>query len=216
MTPLRLLLRGVLLMASLLAIGWGFEASGLWHRLDAAWVDSEIRGQGGAGALIFIGMGALAIAVGLPRQAVCFLAGYAVGLGRGLLLAQAASIVGCLLCFSYARLFGRDLVRHHFAERLRRFDIFLSRHPLTMTMLIRFLPVGSNLVTNLLAGVSSVPPLPFLAGSLIGYLPQTLIFVLLGSGVHVQPLWRSLASLLLFILSALIGIGLYRRLRDAL
>ena len=82
-----------------------------------------------------------------------------------------------------------------------------------MTVLIRFLPVGSNLITNLLAGVSSVRPLPFVAGSLIGYLPQTVIFVLLGSGIHVQPMVRSALSVLLFVVSATLGITLYRRLR---
>jgi uncharacterized membrane protein YdjX (TVP38/TMEM64 family) len=207
----RLLLKGLALMASLAAIGWGLK-SGL-AGLDAQWVDSAVRGEGGSGWPLFLAVGALAVAVGLPRQAVCFLGGYGFGLGWGLVLAQAASILGCLLCFLYARLLGRDLVRHRFAERLRRLDDFLSEHPLTMTMLIRFLPVGSNLLTNLLAGVSSVRMLPFLAGSLIGYLPQTLIFVLLGSGIHVQPVLRIAVSVLLFLASALLGLALYRRLR---
>jgi uncharacterized membrane protein YdjX (TVP38/TMEM64 family) len=209
----RLLFKGLVLMASLAAIGWGLKASGLAQHLDANWVDSEIRGQGANGWLLYVGVGALAVAAGLPRQAVCFLGGYGFGLGLGLALAQLASILGCALCFLYARLLGRELVRHRFAERLRRLDDFLHEHPVTMTMLIRFLPVGSNLITNLLAGVSKVAPLPFLLGSLIGYLPQTIIFVLLGSGIHVQPLWRSVLSVLLFLLSALLGVYLYRRLR---
>jgi len=210
--PFRLVLRGLLLMASLAAIGWGFEE--MSRRLgDLAWVDRQIRGQGGSGAVLFIGFGALAVAVGLPRQAVCFLAGYGFGLGPGLVWAQTASVLGCVLCFTYARLLGRDLVRHRFADRLRRLDEFLRFHPFSMTVLIRFLPVGSNLITNLLAGVSSVRPLPFVAGSLIGYLPQTVIFVLLGSGIHVQPMVRSALSVLLFVVSATLGITLYRRLR---
>jgi len=209
----RLLLKGLVLMASLVAIGWGLKASGLAQHLDAAWVDSEIRGQGGDGWLIYVGVGALAVAVGLPRQAVCFLGGYGFGLGLGLAMAQLASIIGCALCFFYARLLGRDLVRHRFAEKLARLDDFLQGHPVTMTMLIRFLPVGSNLLTNLLAGVSSVRPLPFLLGSLIGYLPQTVIFALLSSGINVQPLWRSVISVALFVVSAVLGVTLYRRLR---
>jgi uncharacterized membrane protein YdjX (TVP38/TMEM64 family) len=213
MMRLQLLVKGLLLMASLAAIGWGLEASGLRHSLDAHWVDQEIRCQGRIGWLIYLSAGMVAIALGLPRQAVCFLGGYAFGLGEGLLLAQSASILGCLLCFLYARLLGRDLVRLRFAAHLRKLDDFLQGHPLTMTMLIRFLPVGSNLVTNLVAGVSSVGMVPFLAGSLIGYLPQTVIFVLLGSGIHVQPVWRTLVSVVLFLLSALMGVFLYRRMR---
>jgi uncharacterized membrane protein YdjX (TVP38/TMEM64 family) len=212
MTP-RLLLKGLILMASLVAIGWAVKVSGLAQHLDSQWVDSEIRGNG-FGWLSYLAFGAVGAAVGLPRQAICFLGGYAFGLGEGLVLAEAASGLGCLLCFLYARLLGRELVRHRFAERLARLDAFLEGHPFSMAMLIRLLPVGSNLVTNLLAGVSSAPLPPFLAGSLIGYLPQTVIFVLLGSGIHVQPIWRTAASVALFVASGLLGVLLYRRMRQ--
>ena len=209
----RILAKGLFLMASLVAIGWGVEASGLAHRLDADWVDSEIRGNGVAGWLYYLGFGALAVAVGLPRQAVCFLGGYAFGLGEGLILAETASGLGCLLCFLYARLLGRELVRHRFADRLEKLDGVLRGHPFSMAMMIRLLPVGSNILTNLVAGVSSVKLLPFLGGSLVGYLPQTAIFVLLGSGIHVQPVWRTAISVALFVVSGLLGVVLYRRVR---
>jgi uncharacterized membrane protein YdjX (TVP38/TMEM64 family) len=209
----RLLLKGLVLMASLLAIGWAVEASGIFHSLDEHWLDEEIRGNG-LGWLYYVAIAGAAMAVGLPRQAACFGAGYAFGLGEGVLLAECASGLGCLLSFSYARLLGRDLVRHRFADRLVRLDEFLKGHPLSMAMLIRLLPVGNNLITNLLAGVSSVPLLPFLAGSVIGYLPQSIVFVLLGSGIHVQPFWRTAISVALFLLSGLLGVVLYRRMRQ--
>jgi len=208
----RVLAKGLILMASLVAIGWGVEASGLAHRLDAEWVDSQIRGNGVAGWLSYLGLSALVVAVGLPRQAVCFLGGYAFGLGEGLILAEIASGLGCLLCFLYARLLGRDLVRHRFAARLGKLDTLLKGHPFTMAVTIRLLP-GSNILTNLVAGVTSVPLFPFLAGSLLGYLPQTVIFVLLGSGIHVQPVWRTAVSVALFLASGLLGVMLYRRVR---
>lgn len=212
MTP-RLLLKGLILMASLLAIGWAVKASGLFSHLDSHWVDDEIRGNG-LGWLYYTGFAALAMAVGLPRQAACFLAGYAFGLGEGIALGELATTLGCLFSFTYARLLGRDLVRHKFGDRLERLDAFLKGHPLSMAMLIRLLPVGNNLITNLLAGVSSVPLLPFLGGSVLGYLPQTAIFVLLGSGVQVQPVWRTAASVALFVVSGLLGVFLYRRMRQ--
>jgi len=209
----RLLLKGLILMASLLAIGWGVEASGLFHRIDTEWVDTAIRGNDWGWAY-YVGLGTVAMAVGLPRQMVGFVGGYAFGLLEGVLLAEAASGLSCLLSFLYARLLGRDLVRHRFADRLTRFDEFLKGHSFSMAILIRLLPVGNNLITNLLAGVSSVPLFPFLAGSLIGYLPQTVIFVLLGSGIHVQPVWSTAISVALFIASGLLGAVLYRRLRQ--
>ena len=209
----RLLIKGLVLMLSLGLLGWGFKASGLHDLLDTRWVDSAVRGQGLSGDLVFLAVAVAGVAIGLPRQLICFLAGYAFGLGRGSGLALLASILGCAVCFFYARWLGRDLVVHKFGPRIARIDNFLSGNPLTMTILIRCLPVGSNLLTNLLAGVSSVPAQPFLVGSLIGYVPQTLVFVLLGSGIHVAPLLRISLSVVLFVLSAVLGVYLYRRLR---
>lgn len=209
----RLLIKGLILMASLVLLGWGLRAAGLAGGLDQHWIDTQVRGQGLTGQMIFLGVASIAVAVGIPRQLICFLAGYAFGLGAGIGLASLASLVGCVLCFFYARLLGRELVMHKFAARVGRIDDFLHDNPLTMAVLIRFLPVGSNLLTNLVAGVSSVRPLPFLAGSLIGYTPQTVVFVLLGSGIHVDPVLRITLSVLLFVASAIMGVALYRRLR---
>jgi uncharacterized membrane protein YdjX (TVP38/TMEM64 family) len=82
-----------------------------------------------------------------------------------------------------------------------------------MTLVIRCLPVGNNLLTNLAAGVSNIPAATFIGGSFIGYIPQTLIFALLGSGVRVDPVWRTTISGLLFAVSTLLGWMLYRRYR---
>jgi uncharacterized membrane protein YdjX (TVP38/TMEM64 family) len=209
----RLLLKGLVVIATLVALGWGLKASGFGAILDTHWVDAEVRGHGVDGELVFLGIGAIAVAVGLPRQAVCFLGGYAFGLGWGVVLASLASIAGCAVAFLYARLLGRELVLHKFAARVRRVDAFLHDNPLTMTVLIRFLPVGSNLLTNLVAGVSSVRAVPFIAGSLLGYAPQTIVFVLLGSGIQVDPALRISLSVVLFVLSTVLGVFLYRRLR---
>ena len=82
-----------------------------------------------------------------------------------------------------------------------------------MTLLIRLLPLGNNLVTNLAAGVSSVKATPFFLGSTIGYLPQTLVFSLVGSGISVDQELRIAISIFLFVISGLIGVSLYRKYR---
>jgi uncharacterized membrane protein YdjX (TVP38/TMEM64 family) len=209
----RLLIKGILVMACLAATGWSIKASGLGDMLDTHWVDTAVRGRGASGELVFVVVGAVAVAVGLPRQAVCFLAGYAFGLGWGSVLGTLASILGGVACFLFARMLGRELVLHKFAARVRRVDDFLHDNPFTMTVLIRFLPVGSNLLTNLVAGVSSVRTVPFVLGTLLGYMPQTIIFVLLGSGIRVDPILRISLSVVLFVLSAAMGVYLYKRLR---
>jgi len=212
---LSLLVKGLVLIASLAALGWGLKASGLGNMLDSHWVDTQVKGHGLNGELLYLAIATATLAIGFPpRQVACFLAGYAFGFTLGTALATLASLLGCVASFSYARLLGRELVLHKFAARVKKIDDFLRGNPLTMTVLIRFLPVTSNVVTNLLAGVSSVRPWPFFAGSLIGYMPQTIIFVLLGSGIQVDPMLRISLSVGLFVLSAALGAYLYKRLRQ--
>jgi uncharacterized membrane protein YdjX (TVP38/TMEM64 family) len=207
----RRILQGLLFLASLVGLFYLLRLLGL--DLDQSWIDREVRGRGVTGELVFLGVGALAMALGLPRQVIAFLGGYAYGALWGTALALLSAVLGCMLSFYYARLLGRALVQGRFPDKVRRLDEFLGRHPFNMALLIRLLPVGHNLSTNLIAGVSSVRALPFIAGSGLGYLPQTLVFALAGSGVNIDPAWRLGSAVLLFLLSALLGVWLYRRFR---
>jgi uncharacterized membrane protein YdjX (TVP38/TMEM64 family) len=191
------------------------EQSGLDVGFDQlkSWVDTEIRGRGFTGSVAFAAAGVVITAFGLSRQVVALLAGYAFGIAAGTGLALLAVLGGCVIAFGYARFIGRDMVAHRYPARIRQVDEFLRVNPFMMTLAVRLLPVGNNLVTNLVAGVSSVAAGPFLAASAVGYLPQTFVFVLVGSGVEQGVVAKSGVAVLLFVASALIGIHLYRRYR---
>jgi len=209
----RLWLRGLILICSLVALGYALKVSGLGSSIDEGWIDTEIRGRGVTGEMLFVAVAFLFTAAGLPRQIICFLGGYAFGFGQGTALGLLATTLGCIAAFSYARVLGREFVASRFPRRVRKIDDFLRDNPLTMTLLIRLLPVGSNLVTNLAAGVSGVRGVPFVAGSALGYLPQTVIFALIGSGIALDPELRIGVSVLLFVISGVMGVYLYRRYR---
>ena len=209
----KILLRGLLLIASLAALGFLFKTTALGNFLDKAWIDSEVRGKGLAGSILFVAAGAAFTGVGLPRQVLSFLGGYAFGFMAGTALALLSTLAGCVGAFYYARFLGRQPVLAKFPRRIGKIDAFLSDNPLSMTLLIRLLPVGSNLVVNLGAGVSGIGVASFLAGSAIGYLPQTMVFTLLGSGINVEPSLRISSSVVLFVVSAALGVWLYRKYR---
>ena len=207
------LLRGLALAGSLVGLAWlanWMVDAGL---LSEHWIDLEVSGHGWAGYLVFLGMGSLATALGFPRQVVAFLAGYAFGAVVGTEIALLAAILGCIAAFAYARLFARSLVHRGLLARAQRLDDFLNVAPFQMTLIIRLLPVGSNVVTNLFAGMTRVRFLPFLAGSSLGYVPQTLAFAIAGSGVHVAPVVSAVVAGAMLIASGYIGIRLYRRHR---
>ena len=209
----RVLLRGIILIASLATIGLLVRASGLDSLLNESWIDSQVRGRGLAGELLFVGVGALVTAVGFPRLVVAFLGGYAFGAMLGTTLAVAATVGGCVATFAYARLLGRELVAHRYPQRIQRADLFLRDNPLLMAIVVRSMPVGNNLLTTLIAGVTSVRPLPFFVGSAIGYIPQNAAFALAGSGVHLDPVVRITMAVVLLVASSALGIYLYRRYR---
>jgi len=210
---LRVLLRGLVLIVTLVAVGFLIEGMGFRDALDTGWIDAQIRGKGLSGDALFVMVGALFIGIGLPRQAVCFLGGYAFGFVEGVLWSSLASVLGCIGAFYYARFLGRSLVVTRFPDRIARLDAFLEGNTFSMSLLLRLLPVGSNLLANLAAGVSGVRAVPFFLGSALGYLPQTLVFVLLGSGIQVDPVFRIGSSVILFIASGVLGVWLYRRYR---
>jgi len=211
---IRILLRGLAGVALLLVAGFVLEHEILGISLDKEWIDTTVRGHGIEGQLWIISAGALFTALGLPRQVLCFLAGYAFDVWLGTLLGLLATLMGAFLIFFYARWWRQRLVIEKFSDKVKAFDTFVSGNPFSMTLAVRLFPVGSNLITNLAAGVSGIKLMPFFAGSLIGFLPQTFIFALLGSGVTVDPYLRISVGIVAFIISTILGFMLYSKYRN--
>lgn len=211
----RVLIRGLVLIATLVAVGFLIEGLGLKSMFETGWVDTEVRGKGLWGEALFVLVGAAFTAIGLPRQVVSFLGGYAFGFVIGTGLAVLATLVGAVSAFHYARFMGRSFMLRRFPHRIKKIDDFLAGNTAAMALVLRLAPFTHNLATNLAAGVSGVRAVPFFVGSAAGYLPQTAVFALVGSGVEVDPVFRIVVSVALFVVSSALGIGLWRRYRSA-
>ena len=180
--------------------------------LEPAWADSHLRGSDACKTVgLYVGLVALLSPLGIPRQALSALGGYSFGATYGSIFASVGLVMGCSAGFFYSRLLARSALQQRFGRRIRKLDSFLSHNPFAMAMAIRLFPVGNNALTSLAAGVTSIPALPFIAGSAVGYLPQTVIFALLGSGIRIDPFWRVGASAFLFILASAFGLLLYKK-----
>lgn len=211
-----LLLRGLVLIATLVAVGWLFEVVGLKAMLDTGWVDQAVRGQQGLyGEGLYLLVGTVAVALGLPRQAVSFGAAYAFGPWMGLALALLATLAGSLVTFYYARFIGRDALARRFPDKIARVNAFLAGNEFTMAIILRLSPLSHNGTANVAAGVSGVRAAPFFAGSLVGFLPQTLVFVLAGAGFQLGRTISWTLSGVLLVGSTVLGIWLWRRTRAA-
>jgi uncharacterized membrane protein YdjX (TVP38/TMEM64 family) len=211
----RALLKLLLLSAGLLAAGALLREMG--GVPGTAWVDRHVRDEGLWGELVFVLVGAAITAAGVPRQTVAFLGGYAYGVVLGSAVAMVAQLLGCALAYGWARMLGRDWaerrLRGRFGHRLRPLRDVLAASPFETTLALRLLPVGSNIGLNLLAGMAGLRALPFLAASALGYLPQTVIFALLGKGIRVEGAWQLALAGVLLAVSVGIGLWLLRRHR---
>lgn len=184
---------------------------------NTEWLDQHVLGAGPVSVLIYLGLSAVLSGLGVPRQLLAFLGGFAFGAVGGTFLATIGCGVGCWLVSGYARLFGREMIARRFGRRAEKIDRFLRTQPFTMALTIRLFPLGSNLITNLAAGISSIPLMPFVVGSSIGYIPQNLVFALFGSGLNAESgIGVTLSvgvSVALLIASGWLGVASYRRYR---
>lgn len=211
-------------LAKLMLLAAGLLAAGALLRQmggvpGMGWVDRDLRGEGHWGELVFVLVGAALTAAGVPRQSIAFLGGYGFGALLGTGLALAAQLLGCAASYAWARLLGRDWAERRmagrFGHRLRPLRDALRQSPFEATLALRLLPVGNNLALNLLGGMAGLAAGPFLAASALGYLPQTVVFALLGKGTRVEGAWQLALGVGLFVVSAGIGLVLLRRHRAA-
>jgi uncharacterized membrane protein YdjX (TVP38/TMEM64 family) len=213
---MKLVWRPALLLAGLVLAGLAL------HWLPAGGA-SVLLGQlvarpGLSGSALFVGVGALLCAIGVPRQVVAYAAAYAFGFWLGLAAALVAQLLGCIADFYWSRFVARNwarrIMQRRWKGRLAQVDRFLADNPFTATLTLRLLPVGSNIGLNLLAGVSAIAIVPFLAGSALGYMPQTVVFALLGGGARVERSAQVGIGIALFVVSAATGVLLLRRFRN--
>ena len=136
------------------------------------------------------------------------------GVVLGTLWSQVAMTLAILAPFLYSRHLGRELVARRMGRRLQRFDDLLGQHGFMVVLLIRLCPVGNNFLTNYLAGVTAIPLGTFLAASFVGYLPESFIFALLGSGFADHPQLRLWGGAILLAAFSLFFIWYFRRSKE--
>lgn len=184
------------------------------NRFDAESLAKWVESRGPLGVVAFALAGALLTGIGLPRQLVALCAGYGFSVANGLLLAIFSVSCGAMLTFCFARYVARPWVRKRFPDATQKVDRFTYDQPFLKIVTIRFAPVGTNMLTNLAAGTTSLPAPVFFTASAIGFLPQTLIFVLIGNGLAIDSNQRLAAALVLAVISLFLCAVIYRRARN--
>ncbi|MEJ2767018.1 VTT domain-containing protein [Photobacterium sp. MCCC 1A19761] len=202
----------VLVLIALMIGIYAESNSDLWqHISDQNWIAAYITDNGMSGTLILVLFGALFTGCGGPRQLIAFTFGFAFGWFTGFLLCLLSTILSAMGCYWLAHLMLKSALNRYFGHRYQRFQLFVRKQPFIKVLIVRLFPVGSNLLTNLFSGAAGVPVKPFVTASLLGYIPQTLIFALAGSGLGGAHQYQLVASLFLGMISLLLTHYLYQR-----
>lgn len=156
---------------------------------------TELFKAGGINAQIyFVVISTVLIMAGTPRLLFCTLGGFAFGFWEGLLWSLCASLIGSFLAFRAARWGGRAWLTEHFGRRRFFARIVHAQPTVASVALIRMLPV-SNVIINVGLALSHVGNRVFLLGSLLGFLPQGVVAVIIGSGMAETVPWAGAAQI---------------------
>jgi uncharacterized membrane protein YdjX (TVP38/TMEM64 family) len=180
--------------------------TGLLHALRPGW----------GGAALLVAAGGAMTAAGVPRQVLAFAGGYTFGAPAGALISLLGQMLGCGLDYWAAHGLAAGLAQRVLARpTAQRMHRLLAAHPFTATLTLRLLPVSSNVMLNLLAGATRLKAAAFFGATLLGYLPQTIVFALLGGGTQVGKGAQLAIGVALFVGATGLGVLLYRRTRQA-
>jgi len=177
----------------LLAVGagllWVVHATPLGDQVRSSEALVSLFKSGGLKAeFYFTVISAFLIMLGTPRLLFCGLGGLVFGFWAGLWWSLLGSLIGSFAAFRAARWAGRAWMTERFGQR-RFFKRIVHAEPtLTSVVVMRMLPVSNGLI-NIGLALSQVNARDFLLGSLVGFLPQGVVAVVVGSGLSKEIPW---------------------------
>ena len=169
---------------------------------DLQALKQQIRAYGWKAHAVFAAGTIAAIALGVPRLALCALAGALFGFVAGGIIALVSSLTGSWCAFLIARWSGRDWAEKRLAGASDKLRSVLATPTITTIFVARQLPVPGVLI-NAMLGVLPTSQRTFLIGTALGYLPSTAIVALAGSSLGKD----SLAVAMTQISLAMIGLA---------
>jgi uncharacterized membrane protein YdjX (TVP38/TMEM64 family) len=138
--------------------------------------------RNGPRAVLFTVAFSLLIGVGMPRLWVSALAGALFGVLWGTLLALMATLVGAAIVYWVGQAALAGMVRRRMGPRRTIWQARFEANAFWWVLYVRLFPLSNATLAGLLCGACRIPLPAYLAGSLIGFIPLTVVFAVFGSG----------------------------------
>jgi len=189
---LKSLLKILLLTAVLALIS---RLPGVREFLAKARLQELAGSMGWVGALVLIVLAACVPMTLLPRWPFAVLFGMLYGIGKGIAFASVAGVTGAMLHYLLIAFVLSDKEQAAYEamdwyQKLQRVP-----QPFWMITAIRLFPLSSFAVTNIGCALLRIPLRTYVGSALVGMLPSTVMYVLIGHGVLDSGDWWLLCAL---------------------
>ena len=143
-----------------------------------------VAGHPLAAPLGYMAFYALAVAVSLPGATLMTITGgFLFGAVLGSTLTVIAATIGATLIFLAARTAFADLLRAKTGSALQRMEAGFRRDAFSYLLVLRLVPLFPFFLVNLVPAFLGVRLSTFVAATLIGIVPATVVFTLAGCGL---------------------------------
>jgi phospholipase D1/2 len=180
--PRLLLVAGGVVVALALAY-WLSPFREMAHASEAARLVQDVAGRWWLAPLLLLAYTPGSFIL-FPRQVITISAALAFGPALAGLLALVGNLVAASVGYAAGRRCPRDTVRRLVGAKLNRLSQLLREQGLFTLSALRLVPLGPFAAQNVVAGAIRVPFARFLAATLIGILPGTIVTTLFGGQVR--------------------------------
>jgi uncharacterized membrane protein YdjX (TVP38/TMEM64 family) len=197
-------LRVGLLVAVFTAMAVVFRRQDLGKLLfDIDTIRTELSGGGNfsgralSGLIFTLAGGGLTVFF-LPRLWVSAVGGIIYGAFTGTILSLLATLFGASVLHVAGKYLLAEVVERRMGDKVNTWKVRFQENAFWWVLYGRLFPFSNSTAMSLICGSCKVPFLPFLWGSLLGYVPLTVVFATYGSGGAKGNIWQiGLATLLL-------------------
>jgi uncharacterized membrane protein YdjX (TVP38/TMEM64 family) len=172
------------------------------HHIPVRAIPGEIRhaalAAGAWGPLILIGAYLAVTVIPFPTAALAIISGTVFGPVKGSLVVLVGVNLASWLSFYLGRFFGRHFVAEHESGWIKKYDELMGERGLFVVMAMRLLFVPFDYV-SMGSGMTRITFRQYAIGTLLGTLPHTVTFVVLGGSFTDPRGWVLFA--ILFLLS---------------
>jgi uncharacterized membrane protein YdjX (TVP38/TMEM64 family) len=133
-------------------------------------------------SVVFVLTYIVVVAVSIPGATVLtLLGGFLFGPALGLLLVNIGASSGAILIFLAARYIMHDALQSRYGAQLAKLNGELEKNGASYLLTLRFIPLFPFFLINLLSGLTPVSLFTYTWTTVLGIIPGSLVYILLGS-----------------------------------